>query len=266
MATGQPSGFEAITDDSRYYVDFLDQRTTIAGERLAKRIIMDLLDLRDGLTVLDVGSGTGTDTIEIAKAVGAGRVIGLDKSPDMVAEARARATDSGLPVEFTVGDAHALDFPDESFDRVRTERMLIHVADPPAVVRELVRVTKPGGLVVMSDIDGGTLFLNSMNTPLAETIARRMTDSLAHGWMGRRQQRYLVENGLEDVRVVPTVILNSVAFMHTTCDGLLRAMIADGTTTADAVDDFWAELDRGEREGWLCSGVVCFSVVGRKPE
>ena len=266
MATGQPSGFETISENPRYYVDFLDERTTISGERLAKRVIMDLLDLRDGLSVLDVGSGTGADAIELAEAVGPdGRVVGLDRSADMVAEARRRAADSGLPVQFVVGDAHALDLPDESFDRVRTERMLIHLADPQAAVRELVRVTRPGGLVVASDIDGGTLFFNSTNVSLAASLARRMTDSLAQGWMGRRQQRYLIESGLEDVRVVPTVILNTVAFMRITCDRLLRAMIADGTTTADAVDDFWAELDQGERDGWLCSGITCFTVVGRKP-
>ena len=266
MTTGQPSGFETISDRPEYYVDFLDERMTITGELLAKRIITQLLDLRDGLVVLDVGSGTGADTIEVAKAVGpAGRVVGLDKSAEMVAEGLKRAAGSGLSVEFAVGDAHSLDFPDACFDRVRTERMLVHLADPEAAVRELIRVTKPGGLVVVSDIDGGTLFFNSMNTSLVETLRRRLTDGLAQGWMGRRQQRYLVEGGLEDVRVVPNVILNTVAFMRIVCDGLLQTMIADGTTTADAVDAFWTELERGESEGWLCSGIVCFTVVGRKP-
>ena len=266
MTTGQPSGFESITDRPQYYVDFLDERTTIPGELVAKRIITQLLDLRDGLAVLDVGSGTGVDTIEVAKAVGpAGRVVGLDKSAKMVAEARDRVAGLDLPVQFAVGDAHSLEFPDASFDRVRTERMLIHLTDPQLAVRELVRVTKAGGLVVVSDIDGGTLFFNSMNTSLGDTLARRLTDGLAQGWMGRRQQRYLIEGGLEDVRVVPNVILNTVAFMRIVCDGVLRMMIADGTTTADAVDAFWTELERGEREGWLCSGIVCFTVVGRKP-
>jgi ubiquinone/menaquinone biosynthesis C-methylase UbiE len=265
MTTEQPSGFETITDRPQYYIDFLDERTTIPGELLAKRIITQLLDLRGGHAVLDVGSGTGIDTIEVAKAVGqTGRVVGLDKSAEMVAEARNRAAGSGLPVEFVVGDAHSLDFPDASFDRVRTERMLVHVADPAAAVREMVRVTKPGGFIVASDIDGGTLFFNSTNTSLADTLAHRLTDGLAQGWMGRRQQRYLVEGGLDDVRVVPNVILNSVAFMRIVAGGLLQAMIADGAATADAVDAFWAELEQGEREGWLCSGIVCFTVVGRK--
>jgi ubiquinone/menaquinone biosynthesis C-methylase UbiE len=266
VTTGQPSGFETISEHPRYYVGFLDERTTIAGELMAKRIIMQLLDPHDGQAVLDVGAGTGADTIEVARAVGpTGRVVGVDKSAEMVAEAQGRAVESGLRVEFAVGDAQSLDFPDGSFDRVRSERMLVHVPDPETAVREMVRVTKAGGLVVLSDIDGGTIFFNSANTSLADALARRLTDGLANGWMGRRQQRYLVEAGLADVQVVPNVILNTVAFLRIVCGGLLNAMIADGTTTTEAVDAFWAELEQGEREGWLCSGVVCFSVVGRKP-
>ena len=57
-------------------------------------------------------------------------------------------------------------------------------------------MTKPGGLVVASDIDGGTAFFNSRNTKLAEALAVRLNRGLAQGWMGRRQQRYLVEAGL----------------------------------------------------------------------
>ena len=84
--------FETISDRPRYYVDFLDERTTIPGELAAKRIIAELLDLRAGLTVVDVGSGTGADTIEVARAVGPdGRVVGLDRSIEMIIEARTRA-------------------------------------------------------------------------------------------------------------------------------------------------------------------------------
>ena len=266
MTSGQPSGFETISDRPRYYVDFLDQRSTLPGELVAKRIIADLLDLRAGLTVLDVGSGTGADAIEVVRVVGLdGHVVGWDRTAEMAAEAPPPPERAEVAVEFVTGDAHVLGFPDASFDRVRTERMLIHLADPEAAVREMVRVTKPGGLVVASDIDGGTVFFNSANTTLAETLALRLRRGLAQGWMGRRQQRYLVEAGLVDVRVVPVVIMNSVAFMRIVCDGLLAAMVEEGVTDADEVSAFWAELDRGEWEGWLCSGVVCFTVIGTKP-
>src|SRR5947209_7552047 len=82
-----------------------------------------------------------------------GKVIGVDYSAEMIDEARARIADTQLPVEFVRGDAVALDFADASFDRCRCDRVLIHVTDPGTAVREMARVTRPGGLVVVSDID-----------------------------------------------------------------------------------------------------------------
>ena len=60
------------------------------------------------------------------------------------------------------------------------------------------------------------------------------------------------------------VIQNSVTFMRRVFGNRLQHMAETGQTTSEAVDQFWAELDEGERAGWLCSGVVCFTVVGRK--
>jgi ubiquinone/menaquinone biosynthesis C-methylase UbiE len=216
MTAEDPGGFETIAGHPQHYIEFLDARTAIQGEIAVKQVILQLLDLQDGLSVLDVGSGTGADTIEVAKLVSpSGRVVGLDHSADMVAEARSRAAQSQLPVEFVEGDANRLAFPDATFDRCRTERMLIHLADPAGAVREMVRVTRSGGLLVASDLDGGTIFLNSSNTKLAGALAQRTTCALAQGWIGRRQQRLLIEAGLEDVRCVAQVIQNSVAFMRT---------------------------------------------------
>jgi len=261
-----PGGFATITEQPDYYIGFLDSRLALDDEARVKKLIMQLLDVGDGLRVLDVGSGTGADACQIAERVGpSGSVVGVDHSPDMIAEGRRRAAEAQLPVEFVEGDAQALDFPDASFDRARAERVLIHLPDPVAAVRELARVTRPGGLVVLSDIDGGTIFVNSSDKALTTALSLGLTDDLASGWVGRRLQRYLVEAGLEDVRCVATVIQNSVPFMRIVFANRLQRMVDVGETTVESVEQFWAELDQGERTGWLCSGVVCFNVVGRKP-
>jgi ubiquinone/menaquinone biosynthesis C-methylase UbiE len=261
-----PGGFDTIVSQPDYYIDFLDARKAIDDESRVKRVITGLLQVRDGLDILDVGSGTGEDARELAAAVApGGRVVGVDHSPEMVAEARRRADGSGLPIQFVPGDARALDFPDRSFDRTRAERVLIHLSDPAAAVREMVRVTRPGGLVVVSDLDGETIFVNSSNQALTRGLIRGITDDLTSGWVGRRLPRYLVEAGLEDVRCVASVVQNSVAFMRIVFASRLRAMVDAGSVTTQDVINFWAELEQGEREGWLCSGVVCFTVVGRKP-
>jgi len=267
VAEADPSGFDTIAGRPDYYIEFLDARTSIDDERRVKQVIIGLLQPQDGLSVLDVGSGTGDDARELAALVApGGSVVGVDRSSDMVAEARRRADGSGLPIEFVEGDAQALDFPDASFDRTRAERVLIHLADPAGAMREMARVTRPGGLVVVSDLDGETIFLNSSNRQLTRDLVRGLTDDFASGWVGRRLQRYFVEAGLVDVHCVANVIQNSVAFMRIVFAGRLKMMVDAGQATAEDVHEFWAELEQGERSGWLCSGIICFNVVGRKAE
>ena len=109
--------------------------------------------LTPGLDVLDVGSGPGTITLDIATRVRPGSVVGLDASADVCIQASTLARDSDvLNVDFVAGDAYALDFPDDSFDIVHAHQVLQHVGDPVAVLREMRRVVKPGGIVAARDV------------------------------------------------------------------------------------------------------------------
>jgi 2-polyprenyl-3-methyl-5-hydroxy-6-metoxy-1,4-benzoquinol methylase len=109
--------------------------------------------LRAGLDVLDVGCGPGTITVDLARRVAPGRVLGLDVVEDPLGEARALAGREGVPVEFAVGDVYALDLPDDSFDVVHAHQVLQHLTDPVAALREMARVCRPGGLVAVRDVD-----------------------------------------------------------------------------------------------------------------
>jgi SAM-dependent methyltransferase len=112
--------------------------------------------LRPGLDLLDVGCGPGTITVDLAARVAPGRVVGLDVSPDPLDEARALAAGAQVEVEFVVGDVYALDVPDASFDVVHAHQVLQHLTDPVAALREMARVTRPGGLVAVRDVDYAT--------------------------------------------------------------------------------------------------------------
>ena len=107
--------------------------------------------LRPGLEVLDVGCGPGTITVDLARRVAPGRVTGIDRSPDVLAEARSAAGDAD--VTFSVGDVYLLDFPDDSFDVVHAHQVLQHLSDPVAALREMRRVCRPGGTVAVRDAD-----------------------------------------------------------------------------------------------------------------
>ena len=112
--------------------------------------------LRAGLDVLDVGSGPGTITIDLARRVRPGRVIGVDASDEIVAKANGLAqSDRVANAEFRTGDAYALEFADASFDVVHAHQVLQHLARPVDALREFRRVLKPGGLLAVRDVDYG---------------------------------------------------------------------------------------------------------------
>jgi ubiquinone/menaquinone biosynthesis C-methylase UbiE len=98
-----PTQFTKVdqTSDPRFFIEFLDARKTVEGEREVKELILDLLGLKTGARVLDVGCGTGDDAREIAGRVGpTDRVVGIDLSEFLVNESKRRADGLGLPVEF----------------------------------------------------------------------------------------------------------------------------------------------------------------------
>lgn len=111
--------------------------------------------LRPGMSVLDVGCGPGTLTVDLARHVAPGRVLGIDPVADVLDGARERAADAGVAVEFAVGDVYRLDLPDDSFDVVHAHQVLQHLTDPVAALREMRRVARPGGIVAARDGDYG---------------------------------------------------------------------------------------------------------------
>lgn len=108
--------------------------------------------LRSGLDLLDVGCGPGTITVGLADFVAPGRVLGVDRSEDVIEGARATHRQE-IPVEFRVDDAYALDLPEHSFDVVHAHQVLQHLSDPVAALHEWHRVCRPGGIIAARDCD-----------------------------------------------------------------------------------------------------------------
>lgn len=112
--------------------------------------------LEAGLTLLDVGCGPGTITVDLARRLAPGQVIGIDSSAEIIEHAAGLAFDEGVHnVRFQVGDVYTLDFPDESFDIVHAHQVIQHVANPVAAMREIRRVLRPGGIFAARDVDYG---------------------------------------------------------------------------------------------------------------
>lgn len=113
-----------------------------------------LPQLRPGVRVLDVGSGPGTITVDMARLVAPGQTIGVDASAEIVAKAQALATEEGVDnLEFRVDDAYALGAADGSFDVVHAHQVLQHLGRPIDALREFGRVAGADGIVAARDVD-----------------------------------------------------------------------------------------------------------------
>ena len=114
----------------------------------ASATVVAIAGVRPGESVLDVGCGTGNAAFEAARA--GGRVTGVDPAERLVGVAAGRARELGLEATFLVGDAQALPFGDDTFDAVISVFAVIFAPDGERAATELVRVTRPGGRIVIS--------------------------------------------------------------------------------------------------------------------
>jgi SAM-dependent methyltransferase len=115
-----------------------------------------LPELQPGFSLLDVGSGPGTITADLAAVIAPGRVTALETSDAVLQLTKDEVSGRGCSnVDFVVGDVLSLDFPSGTFDVVHAHQVLQHLADPVAALREMIRVCRPGGVVAARDGDYG---------------------------------------------------------------------------------------------------------------
>jgi ubiquinone/menaquinone biosynthesis C-methylase UbiE len=134
---------------------------------------LELIDLPRSAAVLEIGCGTGVVTRAIAARDGfAGTVTGIDQSPHFIAVGESLAANDGVGdrVEFAVGDAHALDFADATFDAAVAHTLVSHVRDPLAVLAEAARVVRPGGTVAIFDGDYASLTFGCSEARLGQAM------------------------------------------------------------------------------------------------
>lgn len=166
------------------------------------------LGLVRGAHVVELGCGTGTFSREMATVVGpTGTVCGLDSTAFSVARARELAVQAGLAnTTFEAADLAATGLAADCADLVLARGVLGRVTRPAAVVREMVRLTRPGGVVVLTDQDEGLVIYEPEPPVLTELRAVLAERSRAAGFnphVGRRLFHHLIEAGLEQVRALP---------------------------------------------------------------
>lgn len=195
-----PARFDEFdADEARRHAAYLDAQAATPFWRERKRLSYSLLALRPGMTVLDVGCGTGGDVRAMASLVApGGEAVGVDFSEALVAEATARG---GAGVSFVAGDAAALPFEAERFDAVRVERVLQHLGDPAAAVAEMRRVARPGAAIVAIEPNWESLRIEGEPRRVGEAVRRRWAQAIRSPRVGAELERLMAAAGLEAAEV-----------------------------------------------------------------
>jgi SAM-dependent methyltransferase len=197
-----------------------------------------------GKSVLDVGCGFGLETLRLAALAKPGRIVGIDKSADFIADARARAAAAGLAIECDVGDAEALPYPDASFDCVRAERLLIYLSDPAKAVAEMKRVAKPGGSIAIIEPDFGTTDINLPNRPMVRrALAHEADTAVVQSWLPGPLLQMLRALSLADIQVATRVVIFPHGLAAEYYAGVGQHAAAAGAITADELKEWLAGLD-----------------------
>jgi ubiquinone/menaquinone biosynthesis C-methylase UbiE len=154
--------------------------------------------LEPGMDLLDVGCGPGNLTADLAGYVRPGRAVGVDAAVEVIEVARS----SNPEVEFAMGDAYQLDYPDGTFDVVHAHQVLQHLADPVAALVEMRRVAKPGGLIAARDGDYEAMIWYPQSTPLDRWLALYRTLARQNGGepdAGRHLLAWARQAGFTDI-------------------------------------------------------------------
>lgn len=161
----------------------------------SNRLVMDTAEIGPEDSVLDVACGPGLITCVAAER--ARHVTGIDLTPAMISQAEKLQKEKGLTnLRWLVGDVASLAFPDGSFSKVITRYSFHHLVDPQAVLREMVRVCEPGGIVCVTDV----YTVSPEQAAVYDQVERLRDPSHVRALGLEELGRLLVDVGLVDIR------------------------------------------------------------------
>jgi ubiquinone/menaquinone biosynthesis C-methylase UbiE len=166
--------FERGKKEEFYTVGNVSAQRKYLGQRTAIEWVGFFLPhLDSGMNLLDCGCGVGSITLDLARIVNPGIVVGIDLDKEQLDFAVSDAVKQGVKnVRFEQASVYKLPFPDSSFDAVLAHTLLMHLNDPPKALKEMRRVLKrPGGVIGVFDDDFGSFFF-SPSTPLLEKATK----------------------------------------------------------------------------------------------
>jgi arsenite methyltransferase len=172
------------------------------GGLRATRRLLEMCDVARATKMLEVGCGIGAGPVHAARTYGC-RVVGVDVSSKMIEWSRRRAREAGVEdrVELHVADVLSLPFADDRFDVTMCESVLAFVADKQRAIAEMIRVTRPGGWVGLSE----AFMLTSSPSPRVTELARQMGTEMIdlEEWRALWAESGLADQAIRTYRIDP---------------------------------------------------------------
>jgi ubiquinone/menaquinone biosynthesis C-methylase UbiE len=249
-------------------IGYLDYWERVPSLQTVQAAVSAELAARAGEVICDIGCGTGSALLAIAKVVGVdGRAIGVDPSATLIEVARDRAQREGSAVEFLIRDGRDTGLPSGACDGVRMERVVQHVGDIATLLAEARRITRSGGRVVVADTDWGSLMIHPGDRDLIRRFKAVLEiGPLAEPWAGRTLHDAMLDARLTDVTSHTYTVASKpddtgrlpLASMF---DQMVEARAATRSEVDELLDGLNAAFDRG-------GAVVAFTMfvaAGRVP-
>jgi ubiquinone/menaquinone biosynthesis C-methylase UbiE len=235
------------------------------GDAVRRRhLVRTALGATPGERILDVGCGPGFYCAELLEEVGPkGSIVGLDSSPQMLALAARRCEGQGN-VEFHEADATSLPVEDGGFDAALCVQVMEYVPDTAAALAELHRAIRPGGRVVIWDVDWATVGWHTSDPARMERVLRAWDEHLAHRSLPRRLAPAMRAAGFEEVEMqahsFAAAEFDPESFGVAFLPAIRRFVAGRGGVSEDEATAWAAEQrDLGERGEFFYAGLqFCF--------
>ena len=234
---------ESVHRDRATEIDRLAAQAQLGWQREIS--LLEGLGLRDGMEILELGSGPGFVTELLLERFPTARITALDIDPSLVGDARRRLERFGDRVVHVEGYAEQTGLPSSAYDAAYARLLYQHLPDPAAATAEAFRVLRPGRKLVAYDVDDEIWGLTDPSVPGYRAIVERMARAQAAAggdrYVGRRLLRLFADAGFVDLRLdaIPlnTVELGLEAFLPQIDPGRLVRLVELGVLTQDEVDE-----------------------------
>ena len=224
--------------------------------------------------VVELGCGSGATTRWLAERLGPGcPVIGVDRSTRLAERAVRLLAASPFreQIRFLVADAAQTGLRSSSFDLVFAATLLEHTSGPAAVVREMARLARPGGQVVVLAQDYETLILNNprQDRALTRRLLNAFTDGFGYPWAGREVGGWMLRAGLEDVRLATSSTAEtsaSPAFLDYLGQMMRTLTVERGVVSSADLEAWLEDLNQANANGSFFLNWSFFCWSARRPK